>query len=61
MLNTNPKEVNVQGANLNVPQEEMLLNDGHLLKAKRFRIRGNPIMPNGIGCDSWHCMSTVVV
>ena len=26
MLNTNLKEVNCQGANLNVPQEEMPLN-----------------------------------
>ena len=39
----------------------MLLNDGDLLKAKWVRVWGYPLMPNGIGCDSWHCMSTFVV
>ena len=61
MRNTNLKEVNFQGANLNVPQEEMPLNMDHAQNPKRFRDRGYTLMPDGIGCESWHCVSTVVV
>ena len=61
MLNTNPKEVNFQGANLNVPQEEMLLSKGGAHKGKWSSIRGYSLLTDVRGCESWHCVSTVVV